>query len=70
MRFLRAGAAEVIGLFVADWLQTGVIVLILAGGWFAVSRLRAPALVLLVLALAGQLVWFARAEARRLRQTR
>ena len=65
MKFLRAAGREVVGLFVGDWLQSGVVVVILAAGWFALSRLGAPALVLLVLLLAGQLVWFARAEAKR-----
>jgi hypothetical protein len=65
VNFLRAAGREVLGLFVSDWLQGGVIVLILAAGWFAVAKLGAPALVLLVLLLAAQLVWFARAEAKR-----
>jgi len=42
-----------------------VILVILALGWLVVSKLGAPALVALVLLLAAQLVWFARAEARR-----
>lgn len=67
MNFLRAAVREVVGLFVGDWLQSIVIVIILAAGWFAVSRLGAPAVALLVLLLAGQMVWFARAEARRSR---
>lgn len=65
MNFLRAAGREVLGLFVNDWVQSGVIIVILAAGWFAVSKLGAPALVLLVLLLAGQVVWFARAEAKR-----
>ena len=65
MKFLRAAGSEVVGLFVGDWVQSGVVVVILAAGWLAVSRLGAWALVLLVLLLAGQLVWFARAEAKR-----
>ncbi|MGH7762859.1 MAG: hypothetical protein ACREOM_00380 [Candidatus Dormibacteraceae bacterium] len=65
MSFLRSAVKEVIGLFVADWLQSAVIVAILGAGWLAVSRWGAVALVGLVLLLAGQLVWFARAEARR-----
>ena len=68
MSFLRSAASQVIGLFVSDWLQSAVIVVILAAGWFAVSRLSGGRLVvlgILVLLLAGQLVWFARAEARR-----
>lgn len=65
MKFLRSAGAQVIGLFVSDWVQSAVILVILALGWLAVSRLGAPALVALVLLLAGQLVWFARAEAKR-----
>jgi hypothetical protein len=65
VKFLRAAGGQVVGLFVGDWLQSGVVVVILAAGWFAVSRLGAAALILLVLLLAGQLVWFARAEAKR-----
>ncbi|HEX2680714.1 MAG TPA: hypothetical protein VHQ03_05425 [Candidatus Dormibacteraeota bacterium] len=68
MRFLRSAGAEVLGLFVSDWVQSAVVVVILAGGWLAVSRLGAPALVVLVLLLAGQLVWFTRAEAERSRK--
>jgi len=66
MTFLRAAWSEVVGLFVADWVQSGVIVVILAAGWLLVSRVGTRALVVLVLLLAAQLVWFARAEARRL----
>jgi len=65
VNFLRAAGREVLGLFVNDWVQSGVVIVILAAGWFAVSKLGAPALVLLVLLLAGQVVWFARAEAKR-----
>ncbi|HSP09784.1 MAG TPA: hypothetical protein VLU92_09350 [Candidatus Dormibacteraeota bacterium] len=65
MRFARSALSEVVGLFVADWVQSAVIVAILAAGWFAVNRVGATALAGLVLLLAGQMVWFARAEARR-----
>jgi hypothetical protein len=65
VKFLRSAGAQVIGLFVSDWVQSAVILVILALGWLAVSKLGAPALVALVLLLAAQLVWFARAEARR-----
>ena len=68
MRFLRSAVQRVVGLFVGDWLQSVVIVVILAAGWLAVARLGAPAVVLLVLLLAGQMIWFARAEARRARK--
>ena len=67
MKFFRSAGAQVVGLFVSDWVQSAVIVVILAAAWLAVSRLGAPALVLFVLLLAGQLVWFARAEAKRSR---
>ena len=65
MRFLRAAGRELLGLFVSDWVQSGVVIVILAAAWIAVSKLGAPALVLLVLLLAAQLVWFALAEGRR-----
>ena len=65
MSFLRAAVRQVIGLFVSDWVQAGVVLAIIAAGWFAVSRLGRPALVVLVLLLAGQLIWFARADAVR-----
>ena len=68
MSFLRSAAREVIGLFVSDWQQTVVIVVILAAGWLAISVLRIttlPVLVALVLLLAAQHIWFALAEARR-----
>ena len=68
MKFLRSAASEIIGLFVADWLQTALIVAILAGGWYAIAGLHAsplPVLVAIVVLLAAQLVWFTLAEARR-----
>jgi hypothetical protein len=65
MKFLLAAGGELIGLFVGDWLQSGVVVVILAIGWYAVSKLGGWALIPLVLLLAAQLVWFARAEALR-----
>jgi hypothetical protein len=70
VKFLRSAASELIGLFVADWLQTAVIVVILGAGWYAIAGLHAsplPVLVALVLLLAAQLVWFTRAEAARTR---
>lgn len=69
MRFLGAAAGEVVGLFIADWLQTGVVIVILAAGWLGFTKFGAPALAVLVLLLAAQLVWFATVEARRSRQT-
>ncbi|HEY0832234.1 MAG TPA: hypothetical protein VGE99_13925 [Candidatus Dormibacteraeota bacterium] len=67
MKFLRSAGQAVLGLFVGDWVQSAVVLLIIAAGWLLVARLGPPALVLLVLLLAGQVVWFARAEARRAR---
>jgi len=63
--FLRSAARRVVGLVVGDWLQSAVVVVILAAGWLAVSRFGGTALILLVALLAGQLVWFARADAVR-----
>jgi energy-converting hydrogenase Eha subunit C len=68
VKFLSSAASELIGLFVADWLQTAVIVAILAAGWYAIAGLHAsllPVLAAIVLLLAAQLVWFTVAEARR-----
>lgn len=68
MNFIKSAASQVIGLFVADWVQTAVIVVIVAAAWYAISGLHAsalPVLVGLVLLLAVQHVWFAVAEGRR-----
>jgi hypothetical protein len=68
VKFLRSAAAQVIGLFVSDWVQTVVILAIVAAGWLAISVLHVTpiaVLVALVLLLAAQHVWFALAEARR-----
>jgi ABC-type Co2+ transport system permease subunit len=68
VRFLKSAASQVIGLFVADWVQTAVIVAIVAAAWYAISGLNLmplPVLVGLVLLLAAQHVWFAVAEGRR-----
>jgi len=64
VNFLRAAVRRVVGLFVGDWLQSAIVLVIIAAGWFGVSRFGAPALVVLVALLAGQLVWFARADGR------
>jgi hypothetical protein len=63
--FLRAAVKRVVGLFVGDWVQTAVVLVIIATAWLAYARLGPVALVLLVVLLAGQLVLFARAEAKR-----
>jgi hypothetical protein len=66
MRFLKAAAAEVIGLFVGDWTQTVVSVVILAAGWLVLGRIRQSGLGFIVaLALAIQLVFATTLEARR-----
>jgi energy-converting hydrogenase Eha subunit C len=62
VNFLRAAVRQVVGLFVSDWVQGGVVLAIIAAGWLAVSRLGTPAVVVFVLLIAAQLVWFARAE--------
>jgi energy-converting hydrogenase Eha subunit C len=62
VNFLRAAVRQVVGLFVSDWVQGGVVLAIIAAGWLAVSRLGTPAIVVFVLLIAAQLVWFARAE--------
>jgi hypothetical protein len=69
VNLLRAAARQVIGLFVGDWLQSVVVLAIIAAGYFAMSRFGMPVLILLVLLLAGQLVWFALAEARKRSRT-
>jgi hypothetical protein len=70
VKFLRAAVREVVHLFVSDWVQSAVIVAIIALGWLAVTRFGAPAVVILVLLLAAQLVWFARADALRKARSR
>jgi hypothetical protein len=68
VRFIRSAASQVIGLFVADWIQTAVILVIVGAAWYAISGLRLaplPVLIGLVLLLAAQHIWFALGEARR-----
>jgi len=65
MRFLRAAAAEVVGLFVGDWAQTLVSVAILAMGWLVLSRVHLEGLAFVVaVGLAAQLVYATTQEAR------
>jgi hypothetical protein len=65
MKFVRAAAAEVVGLFVGDWAQTLVSVGILAVGWFLLSRVHIVGLgFAVVAALAGQLIYATMLEAR------
>ena len=66
MRFLQSALSEVVGLFVGDWFQTGISVVILAAGWLALPRLHVAGLAFVIaLALAVQLVLATSAEARR-----
>jgi hypothetical protein len=68
MRFLRAAAAEVVGLFVGDWAQTLVSIVILALGWLVLSRVHVEGLAfVVVMGLAAQLVYATTLEARRAR---
>lgn len=65
MRFLRAAASEVIGLFVGDWAQTLVSIGILGVGWFVLSRVHADGIAFVIaIALAAQLVYATTLEAR------
>ena len=65
MKFLRAAGAEIIGLFVGDWIQTGVSVAILAWGWLLLSRVHIDGLAFVIaVALAAQLVYATTLEAR------
>jgi hypothetical protein len=43
LRRLRAAVAEVLGLFVGDWLSAVVAVLILAGGWALARQVHGAA---------------------------
>jgi hypothetical protein len=65
MRFARAAVDTVVGLFVSDWIQSAVVVAIIAIGWFAMSRWGPSAVIVFVLMIAAQLVWFARADGLR-----
>lgn len=65
MRFLRAAAAEVIGLFVGDWAQTAVSIGILGIGWFVLSRVHVAGIAFVIaIALAAQIVYATTLEAR------
>ena len=65
MRFIRTAGARVVGLFVGDWVQTGVSVAILALGWFVLSRVQIEGAAFVVaVALAAQLVYATTLEAR------
>jgi hypothetical protein len=66
VRFIRAAAAEVVGLFVGDWAQTLVSIAILALGWLVLSRIHVAGLAFAIaVALALQLVYATTLEARR-----
>jgi len=65
MKFLRAASAEIVGLFVGDWVQTGVSVAIIGLGWFILSRMHVDGLAFVVaIALAAQIVYATTLEAR------
>jgi hypothetical protein len=65
VRFLRAAAAEVIGLFVGDWAQTAVSIGILGIGWFVLSRVHVAGIAFVIaVALAAQIVYATTLEAR------
>lgn len=65
MKFLRAAGAEIVGLFVGDWVQTGVSVAIIGLGWFILSRMHVDGLAfVVVIALAAQIVYATTLEAR------
>ena len=65
MRFLRAAAAEVIGLFVGDWAQTAVSIGILGIGWVVLSRVHVAGIAFVIaVALAAQIVYATTLEAR------
>ncbi|MEP7104293.1 MAG: hypothetical protein ABI838_00415 [Chloroflexota bacterium] len=66
MSALRAAGGQLVGMFVTDWRQTVVIVLILAGSWALVAATHSPLAGAAMLVLLGaQLVYFTMAEARR-----
>jgi hypothetical protein len=71
MTWLAAALGEIAGLFVADWVQAGVTVVLLTGVYL-LSRASAGLLagVCLAAALALQLIWFTSADARRRRSPR
>lgn len=65
MKFIRAAATEVVGLFVGDWLQTIVSIAILGFGWLLLSRIHVDGLgFVVVVALAVQLIYATTLEAR------
>ena len=65
MSFLRAAVRQVVGLFVSDWIQVAVVLIVIAIGWYAVRQFGAVAVVVFVVLIAAQLVWFARADGLR-----
>jgi hypothetical protein len=65
VRFIRAAATEVIGLFVGDWAQTLVSIGILGIGWLVFTRVHADGIAFVIaIALATQLVYATTLEAR------
>jgi hypothetical protein len=68
MRIVRAVVSEVVGLFVSDWIQALITVVIIGAGWLALPRLHVEVLAFgLAVALGLQLIFSTSAEARRRR---
>jgi hypothetical protein len=71
MRIVKAVADEVLGLFVADWIQAAVTVAIIVVAWFLIPRFHLAVIGFgLAIAIAAQLVFSTDAEARRMRAHR
>jgi hypothetical protein len=65
VRVLRAILGELLGLFVADWTQTGITVGLLVAAWLISRTSSAAAALLLVAGIVVQLVVSSVADARR-----
>lgn len=66
MRYLRAAGAELLGLFVSDWLETLVILAILVVAWVVLHDRHSTWLGFVVaVALGAQLVYMTVRETRR-----
>ena len=57
MKSLRAAGAEIIGLFVGDWVQTGLSVAILAAGWLLLGRVQIDGLPFVIAVALAALVY-------------
>ena len=66
MRFIRAAASQVVGLFVGEWKQTLLSLAILGAGWLVLSKVHIAGLPFVIgVALAIQLIYATALEARR-----